>query len=139
MANPVTTWGDVFPSPFVKAELLADRPVTLTIASVEMADVESDDKGARERRGVLGFSETDKKIVLNRTRQKCLVAIVPDAHANPQKLIGHRVTFGAGKANLRGQQVDSVAVIGSPELKAPIELTIQHPKRKAIRVILQPT
>ena len=131
----VTTWGQCFPSKFLKAESLTDRPRTFTILGIRTEELE-DRRGQKETRGVIAFAETQIEMVLNRTKMRSLIAMFPEALTDPRKLIGHKITVGPGKDLLRGE--DCVTILGSPELKRTIEITVDL-RRKRAKVRLEKT
>lgn len=120
----------MFPSRFIKAADLKGKPVTLTIESVELNELESD-KG-KEMKGVIAFVGAKKKWVLNRTNAKCLQAMW-GRETDGWK--GHRVTIYPTTFN----DEPCIRVKGSPELEKPVEFELKLPKKRPKLTRLIPT
>jgi len=126
MKKPVD-WDDLYPGRFVKAgELGAGSPM-VTIADVELEDLEGDD-GVKTR-GVVAFRETPKKLVLNKTNGICLREMFGRTLAD---WVGKRVLLYAATWN--GEP--AIRIWGSPDIEADRVVEIKLPRRKASRMTL---
>ena len=66
-------WDQLYPGRFLKAGEFLGRKVTLTIADVELDELEGD-KGKKVK-GVISFRETARQLCLNRTNGICIKAM----------------------------------------------------------------
>lgn len=127
--NTPADYDELFPGRFLKAGLFKGRPVTLTITGVDMVELPEDD-GSTRMRAVVGFQETDKGLVLNRTNAECIKAMfgrkVPD-------WIGKRVTFVPEEVRFGRKTVPAIRVQGSPDLEREVTAEICLPRRKPIK------
>lgn len=137
--KPIVDYDQLFPGEFLKAGLFRDRPVTLTIAGIEMRDMPMD-KGGEKPRAIVAFRETKMKLVLVKTNGECFKAMfgprVPE-------WTGKRVTFFCGADDFGKKRVDAIRVQGSPDLAQPITVTVEYKRRRsqtfALTVTKSPT
>lgn len=127
----------LFPSRFIKSAEFQGRDVTLTIAAVVLEDLESSD-GATKRKGIVGFRETDKGWVLNRTNASCLAGMFGK---ETDQWIGKRVTLypAVHKDSFTGEVGTAIRVRGSPDLTADKRVEIRLPRKKPTTVTLKAT
>jgi hypothetical protein len=64
---------ELFPSPYFKAVDL-DGDTTLTMSGLETEDIR-ERNGDTKRKGVLSFSESEKKLILNRTNAEQIASL----------------------------------------------------------------
>lgn len=73
---PITLKGELlFPTEYVAAAELKGRDVTLTIARVQVDELQRKGSSAKERKPIIYFTETKKKLVLNKTNAKTIAAL----------------------------------------------------------------
>jgi hypothetical protein len=89
-------------SRFLRAEDLAGKTVTVTIANIE--DVEFDDRGLKP---VLHFEGKKKALVTNSTNFDTLAAAISP---RTQDWVGHIITLKGEKVSFKGKLVDSIKV-----------------------------
>lgn len=96
----------MFPSEFVAAVEFGGRDVTLTIAAVALEDMRI--KGAKkEKKPVLSFKETKKRLVLNKTN----AGTIADLYGSKaEEWPGHKVTLYPTKTECGGDTVDCIRV-----------------------------
>lgn len=120
-------WDDLYPGRFLKAGQLHGKKVTLTIASVDVDELESD-KGKKVK-GVVTFKETTFQLALNRTNGLCLKAMFGRKLSDWP---GKRCTLFASQWN--GEEC--IRVWGSPDLAADETISVQLPRRAPIPMTL---
>jgi hypothetical protein len=122
-----TDWDELYPGRFLKAGEFKGKKVTLTIAAVELDELEGD-KGKKVK-GVLSFEKTDKQLALNKTNGICLKEMFG---RKVQDWVGHKVTLYAGQWN--GDEC--IRVWGSPELAEDRTITVQLPRKRPIEMVM---
>jgi hypothetical protein len=115
----------------MKAGEFQGKDVTLTIASVELEDLPQDNGGDKTR-GIIGFKETKKKLVLNRTNGECFKAMFG---RDTDAWLGKHITLYPAEWN--GEL--AIRVKGSPELDKPMAIEVKLPKRRPIAMTMLPT
>jgi len=107
MAGKVTHKGELmFPSDYLSAVEFKGGDVTLTVKDVFADDLRTKD-GGKERKWVISFIGTDKKLVLNKTNSEAI------AHLHGSKAenwIGERVTFYPTRVSAFGAMTDAIRV-----------------------------
>jgi hypothetical protein len=129
--KPPVDWDDLFPGRFLKAGQLGDRKPTLTIKSIHLEDLPSDD-GSEKRKGVITFREIPYEIALNKTNGLCLKAMFGREVAT---YVGRRVTLFKGE--WKGEP--AVRIWGSPDIPQDITIPIKFPRRGVQHVTLRRT
>ena len=128
-------YSELYPNRFLKADLLKDKPRTLTIEKVNVEVMPTDEGGEKER-GIIYFKETKKQLALNRTNGECLKAMfgkkVKDWIGKPITLVPEQAKFGK-------EDVDAIRISGSPAIDRRIDIEIKMPKRKPQKRTLVPT
>lgn len=117
------------PSRFLKSAEFNGRDVTFTIAEVALEELERDDN-SKETKGIVTFRETPKMLLLNRTNSTCLkemFGVETDAWR------GKRVTFFPFPMTdpFTKKPITAIRLRGSPDIKAPVGVSIKLRKRKA--------
>ena len=108
---------------------------TLTVHRVTRRDIEAPD-GKVKSRTVVHFEE-DLPLVVNRTIGRCLHELWGPLVA---AWVGRRVTlYHDPTVKLGSKTVGGIRVRGAPDLAAPVEVVIELPKRKPLKVTLTPT
>lgn len=120
------------PSRFLKSAEFAGKDVTYTIASIQLEELESED-GKSKTKGVVGFRETKKLLVINRTNSDCIKGMFGRETDN---WIGKRVTFFPAPFfdNFTKEHTTAIRVRGSPDIKEATTVTIHLPKKKPTQV-----
>lgn len=119
-AKPVD-WDELYPGRFIKAADLKGKNVTLTIASVDLEELEGD-KG-KQIKGIVAFEKTEKMLALNKTNGICLKEMFGKKLA---AWVGKRVTLMPSSWN--GD--DCIRVYGSPDIAEDKEITVQLPRKR---------
>jgi hypothetical protein len=94
---------NVFPSKFLKAADLQDRPVTLIMSRVDMEKVVD----GEEEKPVLYFTKAKKGLVLNKTNNKVIMAAYGD---DSDLWEGHPLVLFPAMVDFRGDTVEAIRV-----------------------------
>jgi hypothetical protein len=115
------------PSRFIKAGEFGGKPVTLTITSVVMEDIESED-GSVKASPIVSFRETKRLWRMNTTNDQSVSAMFG---GDDEGWVGKRVTLvPEDDPSGLSDSGKCIRVKGSPDIKSPIEVTIKLPRRK---------
>lgn len=120
-AKPVT-YDELYPGRFLKAGELRGKKVTLTIADVDLEELEGED-GKKKAKATMSFRETEKQMVMCKTNGICCKTMFGTELA---KWIGKRVTIFPGEWN--GEP--AIRVWGSPDIERDIDLQVSLPRRR---------
>ncbi len=126
----------LYPGRFLKAGLLMDKAVTLTIDKVFIETMPDEKNGGERDRGIVAFKETPMQLALNRTNGECLKAMFGK---KPKQWTGKKVTFVPEMAKFGKDDVDAIRIKGSPDITQSITIEIKMPKRKPQVRTLVPT
>jgi hypothetical protein len=122
-----TEWDQLYPGRFLKAGDLAGKKVTLTIAAIDLDELEGNT--GKKVKGVISFEKTDKQLALNKTNGICLKEMFGK---KVQEWVGRRVTLFSSSWN--GE--DCIRIWGSPELTEDREITIQLPRKRPMEMTM---
>lgn len=125
------------PTRFLKSAEFKGKDVTFTIADVVMEELEREDN-SKERKGVVGFRETEKLLVINKTNAKCIIGMFG---LETEAWKGKRVTFFPFpmKDPFTGDPITGIRVRGSPDIEKPVSVSIKLRKKKAQTMTMQRT
>jgi predicted YcjX-like family ATPase len=130
--NPVD-YDELYPGRFIKSGDLRGRDVNLTIARVEVDDLEGT-KG-KQTKGIVHFKETKKGLVLNRTNGECIKAMFGRKIAD---WVGKRVTLYPAK--IESEVADlAIRVRGSPDLAADVTFELHLARKRPRPMTLKKT
>lgn len=117
------------PSRFLKSAEFLGKDVTFTIAEVALEELERDDN-SKETKGVVAFKETPKLLLLNRTNSTCLKEMFG---VETEAWKGKRVTFFPFPMTdpFTKKPISAIRLRGSPDIAAPVSVSIKLRKRKA--------
>ncbi len=129
-------WDELYQGTFLKAGELQGKKFTLTIASVDLYELEGE-KG-KKIKGVIGFKETPKLIALNRINGLCLRGMFGRL---VQEWAGKRVTIFPDVVKEAGAMKGDpcVRIFGSPDIAHDLDVVIQLPKRKPYSMTMHKT
>jgi hypothetical protein len=94
---------DAFPSKYLSAGDLQDKPHTLTMANVEMEIIGGEDK----KKPVLYFEKTQKGLVLNKTNSKQITALYGD---DTDEWQGKPIVLFPAMVDFKGDTVEAIRV-----------------------------
>jgi hypothetical protein len=101
------TKNDVFPSKYLKAADLNGRPLTLTIKSAPLEVLNGAD-GRQDQKMVLYFSETPKKMPLNRVNWDAVVDVTGEVDSD--NWAGHKIEVFPTTTQMGGKTVDCIRI-----------------------------
>lgn len=134
-------WDATVPSRFLRAADLAsaERGWIVRIAGLSIERMRNPRGGGQDEKTTVQF-DGERPLVLNKTNAKLLrglgQAITGSTIAGA--MIGHEVWLCYdGKVTVDGKPVGGIRVAGSPELRAPVDVTIAHPGRRPVTVTLR--
>jgi hypothetical protein len=136
--KPPEVYEDLFKSAYLAAADFQGKPVTLTIKSVGLVEMASrKNEGELEQKPVLSFTNTERQIVLNKTNALCIKAMFGRVLA---EWVGKRVTFRP-EPDKSGKSEDGlcIRIMGSPDLRQPVDAEIKMPRKRAVIRKLIPT
>jgi hypothetical protein len=120
-------WDELYPGRFIKCADLKGKNVTLTIASVDLEELEGD-KG-KQIKGVVGFDKTEKQLALNKTNGICLKEMFGK---KVQGWVGKRVTLMPSMWN--GDE--AIRVYGSPDLPESKDIVVALPRKRPMQMTM---
>lgn len=120
-AKPVD-YDQLYPGRFIKAGELLGKKVTLTIADVDLEDLE-DNEGKKKAKATISFRETEKMLIACKTNGLCIKAMFGTKLAD---WIGKRVTIFPDTWN--GEPC--IRVWGSPDIEREMEVLVSLPRRR---------
>lgn len=115
----------LYPGRFIKAGELLGKKVTLTIADVDLEDLQGED-GKPKAKAIVSFKETEKMLVTCKTNGICLKEMFGKSIA---EWIGKRVTIFPDTWN--GEPC--IRVWGSPDIEQDLEVSVQLPRRRPFK------
>ncbi len=120
------------PSRFLHSQEFKGKDVTLTIARIEMEELE-DENNKKKMKGVISFQESPKLLVINRTNSDCLKGMFG---RETDAWIGKRITFYPAPFynNFTKEHTTCIRVKGSPDLKEAVTVTVALPRKKPVQV-----
>ena len=125
----------LFKGSYLAAIEFGGRTPTMTIANVKIVALEGED-GKSKDRGVVYFSETDRGLVLCKTNAILIAGMFGN---DTDAWVGKRITMHATEVALGRDRVLGIRVKGSPDIAAPVDVTVKLPKKKAAIVRMEKT
>ena len=113
----------LFPSEYVAAVEMKGKDATLTIKAVEVAELRLA-SGGTQRKPILHFEETAKKLVLNKTNSGTIAELLG---TEARKWVGRRITLYPTRCDAFGKETDCIRVRPEP----PKPKTKPEPKKEA--------
>lgn len=132
----------LIPSKYFTAAAFEGEAV-VTIESVSFTDVEVEGKNGKpptsETKGSLMLKEfPGKPWLCNVTNTKCLIAMFGEEDAE-KRWLGKRVAVHQERVMSFGEWVPGVRIHGSPDITAPVSVSLKLRKKKAQVLTMQPT
>ena len=127
----------MFKGDYISAVEFDGRTPTLTIATVKMARLPSlKHEGQEEDKGVIGFKETPRGMVVNRTNAECIAGMFG---GNTDGWIGKRITLHAVKVPVGPKEELGIRIMGSPDLERPVNVTVKLARKKPRQMVMAVT
>jgi hypothetical protein len=102
-----THWRLMFPTDFLAAPEFKGKDVALTIKAVSVDELPVAGKSTKDKRAVVRFEETPKKLVLNKTNAKTIARLLGNETA---AWVGKRVTLYPTTTKFGPDTVDCIRV-----------------------------
>jgi hypothetical protein len=139
MALP-DTYSELYPGRFMKADALKGRKITLTIAEIDVQDLEGD-TGKKAAKVIATFAKPHAEalaklpleLVLPKTNGECLRRMFGN---NPHAWVGKRVTLFPSTTKFGRETVDCIRIWGSPELAEDMPITVPQGRKKALEMVM---
>lgn len=122
-----TSYDELYPGRFLKAADLLGKKVTLTLADVDLEELEGDD--GKKTKCIISFAGKTKKLVACKTNGLCIKEMFGKDIAN---WIGKRITLFEDVWN--GEPC--LRVWGSPDIPEEMEVLITLPRRRPFKKTL---
>jgi hypothetical protein len=132
------SYDDLFPSRFLKAEMLTDEFNTFCIKDVYVAELETEDKKI-ERKAVIAFSDCKYELTLAKVNGEAIKAMFG---RDVKNWIGKRVTLWSTNTIMpfpKKPNDPCVRVFGSPDIDREVVCAWTPPRKREIVMRLQPT
>jgi len=126
----------LFTGKYLASPDLGPREVSVKIVRITSELVKDEEKKTERHRWIAFFEGKDKGMLLNRSNAILIAAIAKSDKT--EDWIGHSITIGVRKVKMGGDLVDGLRVVGSPELSAPLTVSIRLPRKKPIDWVLEP-
>lgn len=123
----------LFPGRFIKAGQFKGIDVTMQIKTVAIEELPK--QGGTETKGVIGFEQTPKQWVLNKTNGLCLKGMFG---RDTGEWIGKRVTLYPAAIQFEDSDL-AIRVRGSPDIAAPMDIEIKLARKSPKKVTMQKT
>lgn len=121
MAKP-TNYDELYPGRFLKAGLLKNQKVTLTIKDVDLEQLE-DNTGKPKGKAIISFVERPMEMVACKTNGLCIKAMFGK---ELKDWVGKRITLFQGQWN--GEEC--IRIWGSPDIEKQFDVSVELPRRK---------
>lgn len=127
----------LFTGKYLASPDLGKNEPTVKIARIVSEVVKDEEKHTEKTRWIAFFEGKEKGMLLNRTNATLIAALCKSNMT--EDWIGHSITIGVRAVKMGPDMVDGLRVVGSPELSAPLKVTLKLPRKKPQDVVLQPT
>jgi hypothetical protein len=129
-------WKAMFKGDFISAVEFDGKSPTLTIAKANMTEVFDEKTGRDKAKGTIWFKEIDRGWIVNKTNALCLVGMFGE---ETDGWVGKRVTLFAKLVKFGPKTEPGIRVKGSPDLKAPLTVTVKLPKKRPEDMVMEVT
>lgn len=123
------SYSEMYPSRFLKADMLKGRKVTLTIKAIFGEDLTDSDENTKAE-WIVQFHERPLEWVMNKTGAYCLYRMFG---GDPHNWVGHKVTLFPQPGTWFGEKGEAIRVWGSPELTEDMPITLKFLRKKKDR------
>ena len=116
----------IFPSKYVAAEDLNGKPITLTITTCTLEEMQSHDN-QKVSKPVVYFAKATKGLVLNRTNATIIADLYGD---ETDAWTGKRITIYPTRVKAFGKTVDAIRVreeVPAQPKPAPVNVPVEEP------------
>jgi hypothetical protein len=123
------SYSEMYPSRFLKADMLKGRKVTLTIKAIFGEDLTDADETTKPE-WIVQFMERPFEWVMNKSNAFCLYRIFG---GDPHSWVGHRITLFPQRGTWFGEKGEAIRVWGSPDIEEDLPITLKFLRKKKDR------
>src|ERR1035437_6074572 len=120
MALP-SSFSEMYPNRFLKADILKGQKVTLTVKNIIGEMLTSDDE-KKEQKWIVQFVERPLELVIPKVNGECFRRMFGN---DPHAAIGKRITLFPTKTKAFGEVVDCIRIWGSPDLPESLPISVK--------------
>jgi hypothetical protein len=124
------SYSEMYPSRFLKADMLKGKRVTMTIKAIFGEDLVSAEDEATKPEWIVQFAERPFEWVMNKSNAFCLYRMFG---GDPHSWVGHKITIFPQPGTWFGEKGEAIRVWGSPELTEDMPITLKFLRRKKDR------
>jgi hypothetical protein len=124
------SYSEMYPSRFLKADMLKGRKITMTIKAIFGEDLMSAEDEATKPEWIVQFAERPFEWVMNKSNAFCLYRMFG---GDPHTWVGHKVTLFPQPGTWFGEKGEAIRVWGSPELAEDMPITLKFLRKKKER------
>lgn len=130
MKRPIpSSYSELFPGRFLKADMLKGRKVTLTIKAIFGEDLTDADEQTKPE-WIVQFVERPLEWVMNKTGAYCLYRMFG---GDPHSWVGRKITLFPQPGTWFGEKGEAIRIWGSPELPEDLPITLKFLRKKKDR------
>ena len=129
------SYSEMYPSRFIRADMLKGAKVTLTIKNIVGEGLMSEDGGANLE-WVASFNERPLEFVVNKTNAFCMYRMFG---GDPHSWIGKKITLFPTTVKAFGQVQPCIRIWGSPEIAEDLPITVPGGRKKAQEMVMHKT
>ena len=123
------SYSEMYPSRFLKADMLKGRKITMTIKAIFGEDLTDADENSKAE-WIVQFAERPFEWVMNKTGAYCLYRMFG---GDPHTWSGHKITLFPQPGTWFGEKGEAIRVWGSPELTEDLPITLKFLRKKKDR------
>lgn len=123
------SYSEMYPSRFLKADMLKGKRVTLTIKAIFGEDLTDADENTKPE-WIVQFAERPLEWVMNKTGAFCLYRMFG---GDPHTWVDHKITLFPQPGTWFGEKGEAIRVWGSPELTEDMPITLKFLRKKKDR------
>jgi hypothetical protein len=124
------SYSTMYPSRFLRADMLKGKKITLTIKSIFGEDLLSSEEEAAKPEWIFQFLERPIEWVCNKSNAYCMFRMWG---GDPRSWVGKRVTLFGQPGMWFGEKGEAIRVWGSPDLAEDLPITLRFLRKKKDR------
>lgn len=127
------SFSELYPGRFLHADILKGKKVTLTVKSVDIENMEKDEKKKKEPKVVVSFVERPLDLVFAKTNGHCCKRMFG---SDPHEWIGKRITLFPSTTKFGFETVECIRVWGSPDIAADMAISVPQGRKKPLEMVM---
>ncbi len=132
MANLPSSYSEMYPGRFVKADMFRGKAATFTILNIEGEELIGENN-KKKPEWIVSFTERKCQWVMNKTNAFCLSRMFG---SDPHAWIGKRITLFPTTTEFGRKTVDCIRVWGSPDIAEDMEITVPQGRKRAWETVM---